>query len=146
MTQVIPFSTGMLDTGLFVVLNTETGMLYKNHNYIHNYCYQNLVTIEYPNDTRLSCSKNGNNGKYALQLKSDVEYTDFMQTTEFPMGERIIFNCILKQGENVLVTIHENVLIILNSYYGWHKPYKTIIKEDVVYWRAILETNKKVIY
>lgn len=48
MTQVIPFSTGMLDTGLFVVLNTETGMLYKNHNYIHNYCYQNLVTIEYP--------------------------------------------------------------------------------------------------
>lgn len=58
MTQVIPFSTGMLDTGLFVVLNTETGMLYKNHNYIHNYCYQNLVTIEYPIEQRylpLSC-------------------------------------------------------------------------------------------
>lgn len=140
MKQIIPFSPGMLETEFFSVINTRTGRVFPKHNYVHNYCYQDCVEVTFPQEEHIRCSKVGDDGKYKLQLRDDVDFSEWYQTRVFPTGDRIILECILVNGQCVLTLYKSDTkqLIILNTFWGNRGPkFEVIETKDVVYWRII---------
>ena len=140
MKQIIPFSPAMLDTGFFNVINTRTGRVYPVHNYIHSYCYQDEVVVDFPENEFLRCSKIGDDGRYKLQLREDISFSDWYRTNVIPKGDRIILECDLKDKQRVLTLYKTDTkeFIILNTFWGNRgTKYKVVETEDIVYWRVV---------
>ena len=140
MEQIIPFSTGMLETGFFNVINVRTKQVFPNHEYIHIYCYQDCVEVDFPGYQSISCSKIGDDGKYKLKLRQDIDFSEWYQTSIFPDGDRIILECMLADGQYVLTLYKSDTkqIIVLNTFWGNRGPkFKVIEPKDIVYWRII---------
>lgn len=120
MEQIIPFSTGMLETEFFNVIDMRTRRVFPKHQYIHTYCYQDCVEVDFPQNQSISCSRIGDDGKYKLILRQEIEFSEWYQTSIFPDGDRIILECILSDGQCVLTLYKSDTkqIIILNTFWG----------------------------